>query len=42
MGDDDTAGLSALRAGLTARQLLVSLVRTVGQGTLTQLLSPSA
>lgn len=40
MGDDNTAGLSALGPGLTAQQLLVSLVRTAGQGTLAQLLSP--
>lgn len=42
MGDDNTASLSALGPGLTARQLLVSLTGTAGQGTLTQLLSPIA
>lgn len=42
MGDDNAASLSALGPGLIAQQLLVSLTRTAGQGTLPQLLSPIA
>lgn len=38
MGDDNTARLGALSAGLTAQQLLVSLVCTAGQGTLSSYL----